>query len=278
MADNTLKKDPAENVDRTKSGPRSVLRILGLFEALTGGSDELSLAELSAELEAPKSSLLTLLRPLVSEGYLIHNKGRYHLGPRMFRLSADILAVGKFRTLIMPFLEQLSERTHETVFFAVLDPNAKVAVITDVINSPQALRFDLRVGMTFPLYQTAIGSVLLAHQDKKWMDAYLRSVKSQKLKLDEYSPIVPLSRPEALRRVEEARKTGLAVSLSQWAPESGAIAAPVYYGDGSLAGGLTVAGPVNRMQSRLEELSATLKDVAAAASGNQSPASDASSG
>ncbi len=263
-----VKKKASSKRDDTKSGPRSVMRVLGLFEALTAMDDELSLAELSAELDAPKSSLLTLLRPLVDAGFLIHNKGKYYLGPRIFRLSSDILATGKIRTLVMPFLEELSERTHETVFFAVLDPNARVAVCTEVINSPQALRFDLRVGMTLPLYQTAVGSVLLAHQDKSWVESYLRSVQSQKLKLDEYSPIVPLSRGEALKRVAEVKKTGVAVSMSQWSPESGAIAAPVFSGDGSLAGTFCVAGPANRMQTRLDELVGVLADVTSAASGH----------
>ena len=260
-----------EKATRQKTGPRSVMRILGLFEALTLRDDELSLAELSVELDAPKSSLLTLLRPLVDEGYLIHYKGKYYLGPRIFRLSADVLATGKIRTLVIPFLEELSKRTHETAFYAVLDPNAKVAICTEVINSPQALRFDMRVGMTFPLYQTAVGSILLAHQDKEWLEAYLKWVKSKKLKLDDHSPIVPLSRTEALKRVAEARENGVAVSMSQWAPESGAIAAPVYAGDGSLAGVFGVAGPAKRMQSRLDELTAVLKEVAAAASGNDRP-------
>ena len=256
-----------EREGKAKSGPRSVMRILGLFEALTLREDELSLAELSAELDAPKSSLLTLLRPLVAEGYLIHYKGKYYLGPRIFRLSSDILAAGKIRTLVMPFLEELSERTHETAFYAVLDSNAKLAVCTEVVNSPQALRFDLRVGMTLPLYQTAVGSILLAHQDKKWVNSYLNSIKSQKLRLDDFSPIVPLSRAEALRQVAEAREDGIAISMSQWAPESGAIAVPVYAGDGSLGGVFCVAGPVKRMQSKLEDLKAILKEISATASG-----------
>jgi len=271
MANEIEEVSVSDNIAPQKTGPRSVMRILGLFESLVAGNDELSLAELSVELDAPKSSLLTLLRPLVAEGYLIHHKGRYYLGPRIFRLSAEILAAGKIRTLVMPYLEELWERTHETVFFAVLDPNAKVAVCTEVINSPQALRFDLRVGMIFPLFQTAVGSVLLAHQDKKWLDSYLQWARSQKLKLDDFSPIVPLSRTEALELVTEARENGVAVSLSQWAPESGALAAPVYNGDGSLAGVFAVAGPVTRIQSNLEKLTTVLKEVAAAASGQDHP-------
>jgi len=268
MPNSVTGKPRKSNVTKPEnSGPRSVLRILGFFEALSGGDDELSLAELSVVLKAPKSSLLTLMRPLVAEGYLSHRKSLYSLGPRMQRLAADIVSAGNFRSLIVPYLEQLSERTHETVYFAVLDYNHSVAVCTEVINSPQALRFDLQVGMTFPLYQTAVGSILLAHQTKKWVDDYLRSTKSKQVRLEEFPLIAPLTRGEVLKRVNEARRTGLAVSLGQWLKEAGAVAAPVYKGDGSLAGAISVAGPADRLESHLDEISEALSDVSALASG-----------
>ncbi|MGE3759637.1 MAG: helix-turn-helix domain-containing protein, partial [Pseudobdellovibrionaceae bacterium] len=49
--------------------PRSLARVLGLFDAIAHAGDGLTLARLSVELKSPKSSLLTLLRPLVAKGY-----------------------------------------------------------------------------------------------------------------------------------------------------------------------------------------------------------------
>ena len=62
---------PAEDSERDTTGPRSLTRLLGLFDVLSLTQNGMSLAELSATLAAPKSSLLNLLRPLVAEGYLI---------------------------------------------------------------------------------------------------------------------------------------------------------------------------------------------------------------
>src|SRR5256885_15968201 len=71
-------------------GPRSLARVLGLFDAVAKSADGLTLAKLSASLAAPKSSLLMLLRPLAAGGYLVHEGGRYRLGPAAFRLASGI--------------------------------------------------------------------------------------------------------------------------------------------------------------------------------------------
>ncbi|MFX8323984.1 helix-turn-helix domain-containing protein, partial [Acinetobacter baumannii] len=59
-----------ETGGKDNSGPRSLMRILRLFETLGDATEGMSLADLSLTLQVPKSSLLTLLRPLVAEGYL----------------------------------------------------------------------------------------------------------------------------------------------------------------------------------------------------------------
>ncbi len=82
--------------DRDVTGPRSLTRLLGLFDVLSMTPDGMSLAELNVTLESPKSSLLNLLRPLVAEGYLIHSAGQYRLGPSIFRLAASVMSAWNF--------------------------------------------------------------------------------------------------------------------------------------------------------------------------------------
>ena len=78
--------DPAEG-----SSARSSARLVSIFGALARSEEGMSLAELSLALGAPKSSLLGQLRAMVSASYLAHAHGMYRLGPRSFRLAADIL-------------------------------------------------------------------------------------------------------------------------------------------------------------------------------------------
>ena len=78
---------------------RSAMRLVALFEALAKSEEGVSLAELSATIAAPKSSLLGILRSMVALGYMEHGHGLYRLGPKSFRLAADILAIRRFPNL-----------------------------------------------------------------------------------------------------------------------------------------------------------------------------------
>lgn len=253
--------EPA-TTERDATGPRSVLRILGLFEALSETPEGLSLADLSVALGAPKSSLLTLLRPLVGESYLSHIGGRYRLGARIFRLSANMLAVRRFRNLLEPYLDELAERSQETVYFAVLDKDSKVATCIEVVDSTQAIRYSVPVGMTLPLYVTAAGNALLAFQDKEWQEDYLKTAKLEKITKN--TP----TRSALRQQLTTIREEGVAVSIGRMTQESAAIAAPVFNADGGLAGVITLAGPADRLEARLEEFIPLVKSIASAASGH----------
>jgi DNA-binding IclR family transcriptional regulator len=90
------------------------MRLLGLFDALAKSpKDGLGLAELNTVLNSPKSSLLNLLRPLVS--------GRYRLGPSIFRLAGTIMSIWNFSNTVRPFLEELAVRSRESVYLGALD-------------------------------------------------------------------------------------------------------------------------------------------------------------
>ena len=47
-----------------------------------------------------------LLRSMVALGYMEHSRGLYRLGPKAFRLAADILAIRRFPNLVRPILQE----------------------------------------------------------------------------------------------------------------------------------------------------------------------------
>lgn len=267
--------DSSQQNDLTEkgaAGPRSLMRILGLFETLADASEGLSLADLSTMLATPKSSLLLLLRPLVAEGYLIHADKRYKLGARIFRLAAHVLAAHKLRGFIQPFLNDLARRTQETVYFAVLDKDAKVAVCVEVVDSPNPIRYTVPIGLTMPLYCTAAGNVLLTFSDSAWREEYLRSTALMPMTAETITDVGALR--DHLATVE---RDGVAVSLGRMTLGSAAIAAPVFTADDKLMGALAVAAPADRLGDRLEAVVAATCETAALASGRHPVKSKAKS-
>ena len=93
------------------------MRLLGLFDALAKSPKEgLGLAELNTVLKSPKSSLLNLLRPLVSDRAPEFRERQVPARTAIFRLAGNIMSVWNFSNAVRPFLEELAQRSRESVY------------------------------------------------------------------------------------------------------------------------------------------------------------------
>jgi DNA-binding IclR family transcriptional regulator len=244
------------------TGPRSLMRLLRLFDALAKYKDGLSLAELNAILNTPKSSLLNLLRPLVADTYLSYDSGRYRLGSSIFRLAAGIMSAWNLTSMLRPFLEELAQRSGESVFLGVLDKIGKVVTTVDVIEIPHSVRFSVPIGGVRPLYSTAAGRVLLAYADETFREDYFRTVDLARL-----TSRTLTSRKGVREELERIRKTKISVSLGETVAESAAIASPIFGAEGQAIAALAIGAPTERLHARLGELRPIIFEVAARASG-----------
>ena len=241
--------------------PRSVMRLLRVFETVAATREGNTLSQLSAHLGSPKSSLLLLLRPLVANGYLLHVDNRYRLGGAAYRLAGDILSARDFNQLMRPFMEDLVARSRESVFLAILDREARVVVYAERIDSPQAIRYSAPVGSMRPLYCSAAGLVLLAFQDEEWRERYLRTTQIKPL-----TPRTVVAKTAIRRSLVKIRSEGAAVSIGEAIPGVGGIAAPIVNADGTVSAAFLIAAPAERLQSELPTLRRLIKEVAARAS------------
>jgi IclR family transcriptional regulator, acetate operon repressor len=241
---------------------RSATRLVALFEALAKTAEGVSLAELSARLGAPKSSLLGILRSMVASGYMEHHHGLYRLGPKAFRLAADILAIRRFPALVRPILQDLAAKSGETVFLVLLDRTAQRMTYADIIDSPNPVRYTVPTGTTRPLYVSAGGQMLLAYQDPEWIDAYIGATR-----LDALTPRT-ITDPQELRaRLAMIRREGFAISLGETVPGAAGLAAPIFDADGTVAAGLLIGAPIDRFEQNLPESRRLLREATARVAG-----------
>jgi IclR family transcriptional regulator, acetate operon repressor len=256
--------EPAESIAGAGDGSvaRSATRLVALFEALAKSEEGISLAELSTTIAAPKSSLLGLLRSMVALGYMEHGRSLYRLGPKAFRLAADILAIRRFPNLVRPILQELAAKSGETVFLVVLDRSAQRMTYADIIDSANPVRYTVPTGTTRPLYVSAGGQMLLAYQDPAWADAYIRCARLEKLTGR------TLTDPEALRqRLAAIRRDGFAISIGETVPGAAGVAAPIFNADGSVSAGLLIGAPIDRFEQEVPELKRLLREATARVSG-----------
>lgn len=241
---------------------RSATRLVSLFETLAKSEEGVSLAELSATVRAPKSSLLGILRSMVALGYMEHDRSLYRLGPRAFRLAADILAIRRFPNLVRPILHELAAKTGETVFLVVLDRTAQRMTYADIIDSANPVRYTVPTGTTRPLYVSAGGQMLLAYQDPGWANAYIRSARLEPLTER------TITDPEMLReRLATIRREGFAISIGETVRGAAGLAAPIFNADGSVTAGLLIGAPIDRFDQEMPELKRLLREATMRVSG-----------
>lgn len=241
---------------------RSAMRLVALFETLAKSEEGVTLAQLSATIGAPKSSVLGILRSMVALGYMEHGHDLYRLGAKSFRLAADILAIRRFPALVRPILQDLAAKSGETVFLVVLDRLAQRMTYADIIDSLNPVRYTVPTGTTRPLYVSAGGQLLLAHQDPAWIDAYIGATRLEALTTR------TITEPKALRdRLAAIRREGFAISLGETVPGAAGVAAPIFNADGSVTAGLLIGAPLDRFEQQLPELKRLLREATNRASG-----------
>lgn len=255
MTTSSLKKKSSSNE------PRSLLRILGLFDVLARNPQGLTLAELNVALEAPKSSLLLLLRPLVAHKYLQQDSGKYELGPSMFQLSAEVLASVGIHRIMRPYIDELATQSNESVYLAAIDKDAQLVTYVDGVESKQAVRYWAPIGTTRPLYGSAAGKALLAFQDPAWRNEYLKTVKPKPL-----AEKIAIKKTELKKEIEEIRASRIAVNVGSLVTGAAGIAAPIVKADGTATHALLIVAPSDRLMQAVPTLQPLLARVAAEAS------------
>lgn len=266
----TSEKSSQEKPPRYSEGPRAPVRIMQIVEALAQAPKGVSLAVLAERLSIPKTSLLSHLRVMVDTGHVALQDARYVLGPSSFRLATIILASSSELASMELVARRLAKDSGETVLIGILDERSRQAYYLRVIEGHQPVRFLPTVGGPRPLFCTGVGRVLLAYQGDAYIRAYLKEAK-----LERFNAKTVTSRAKLLEILAQVRAERLAVTSEQHTLNAGAIASPVFDGNGQVRYALGLGLPSARLaldQSRLSRLVLVAAEEVSWVLGARSPA------
>jgi len=226
---------------RKEETTRSPLRTVQILHHLALTPTGISLADLSAQLELPKTSLFRLLKSLEAGDYVVADKAAYRVGPATLKLGAAIIQNRNFPHCAVPVMRSLSQRCGETIILGTLADNHVDVVYAEVIDATNPLRFISKAGSTSCLYGSASGQILLAHMPPAELSNYVKNVK-----LVKYAPRTIETIDELQKKLDEIRKTGLSASLEGLVEGVFSIAAPVVDTSGRVIAGLSISAPSTR--------------------------------
>lgn len=236
---------------------------MDILELLAASRDGLALKELSMKVEAPKSSLLPLLRTLSARGYLKQARpGEYSLGPKALELGKGSPAHQELLEVARPTLVELMGRTKETVSLATLTSDSAAIVYVDKIESEHLIRFSIGIGHRRPLHATASGKAILAFLPVERREDILRS-----LTLERYTERTVSTLPALRASLEEIRRTGVSINVDEIVLGAWGIAAPIFDRDGQVVAACMVGGPTDRIRPRAREFAAEVKAAVRTISG-----------
>ena len=223
------------------------LDILLLFDV---SNQTLTVSEISKRLGYTQSKTYRLVRTLIKYRFLTENNGtaRYSLGLNAIRLG--LLAQQKINLseIARPFMKELSLLTKETVLLTTI--NGTKGVCLERIESEEVVRSSTyQPGESIPLHGGASGKILMAFLNEEDWDRIIA-----KEGLTRYTKNTITQVHQIKNHLREIRKKGYATSDREVYEDVMAVSAPILSDRGELVAGLSVVGPVYRIDKRKERV------------------------
>jgi len=136
---------------------------LAVIECFDAAHDKLTIADVARATDLSRAAARRCLLTLAKLGYAEFDGKFFRLTPRVLRLGHAWLASSALPQLVQPFLERLSEETHESSSACLLDGHEIVYIGRSA--QRRIMSVGLSVGTRLPAFCTSMGRVLLAFRD-----------------------------------------------------------------------------------------------------------------
>jgi len=235
---------------------KSIEKSLNLLELLSDNEKEMSITEISKELQMGISTVHRILTTLKSRGYITQNKQtlKYALGIKLFVLGCKVQGATNLVESVTPFLQKLSQYTKESINFAILE--GREAVCLSKIESPEVLRTEIKIGARLPAHCTAVGKGLLAFlSEREFTMLYGKDNK----KLYTPTPNSISSVMELKKCLKKIKRDGYAIDKEEFKIGINCLGVPIINNEGKAIASISVTGPSSRFTlSKMKKLKDTL--------------------
>ncbi len=214
--------------------------------------------DISKQIQLHISTVFRLIQTLECCGLVERNRntGKYRIGLKLLTWGSQALQTMDLRRQAEPFLQELNEKTRETVHLTIRDRDA--AIYVHKFDSPIPLRIYSEIGKRAPLYCTGVGKVLLASlPEQERADWFKRNP------LLKHTPNTITDKKKLERELAKINELGYALDNEEHEPHVRCVAAPILDYTGSVAAAISLTVPSVRLsQERLPSLIQQVRDTA----------------
>jgi len=226
----------------------SIIRAYNVLRCFSGEKTHFKISEIAHQLQLDRSTTYRILLSLEKCGFVEKDKktGEYSLGVATFETGNTYLRRMDFIQISKPIMADLALEVRETVHLAVLSDTEIVYV--DKVDSPRTLGVMSKIGQRAPVYCTALGKVLLAHQPN---DELSRIV--QQIKLKPFTRNTISSKRKLVEELRKIRKQGYALDQKEYEQDVECIGAPIRNHLGNTIAAISISGPQRKINTPQEK-------------------------
>ncbi|GLF92044.1 IclR family transcriptional regulator [Bacillus safensis] len=224
----------SDKKSKEESGLRTVQRALDILSCFSEERQELTLTDISKEMNLAMSTTTRLLKALEMNHFVEKNQEtmKYRLGQRLYLLGYIAGKSIQLRELAKPLMYALRDETKETVNLYVMDSTSRVCI--EQAEGLQSIRHLVKIGEKLPLYAGAGGKVLLAFQSEEFQQTVFAS-EADHVMGDDWK-----------KECKHILDTYTSCSIDEREMGSAAVAAPIFNIHGEVKACLSISGPTHR--------------------------------
>ncbi len=234
---------PRRNMDG-KFYVQSIARAFTILEEVSKANDYgLSLSEIAEKIDLPISTVYRLVQNLVAWQYLAEkDNGNYTLGFTFLTFGNIVKRDLVLTNYARKHMEDLNQKTKETIYLAILDKVAGDIIYIDKLESQRNIKLAAGVGSHNYIHSTANGKCLVAKLGTDKLQKMLQAKGMPKLTDKTITDFA-----QFMAEIKKVREEGYAVDDLENEPGVRCVAAPIYDYTGSIVAAVSISGVEAKM-------------------------------
>lgn len=226
---------------------RSLARGLDVIRSFSAAQPQQTLSQMAAATGLTRATARRLLLTLEQLGYVRSTGRQFELTAQVMDLGYAYLSSLALSDIAQPYLEDLTQRVHESASISVLDGHDVVYVVR--VPTQRVMTIALGLGSRLPAASTSMGRILLAALPEEELEAILAEVDLP------VHTARTVTDPDALRaELKKVRDQGWALVDQELEEGLRSIAAPLRDSSGRVIAAMNVSGHAGRVTlSRMRE-------------------------
>ncbi len=246
--------------DKTEQNTiQSLDRAMTVLRAVAG-MEGVGLSQLAERMDQSPATLYRVLTTLAQHDMVEFDETNqlWHVGSGAFSIGSAFLTRTSVAERSRPYLRQLMQETGETANLGV--ENGDHVMFVSQVETHASIRAFFPPGTLSPMYASGIGKALLAFYAPDRLQKWLR-----KQRFEAFTPMTLVDENGLLADLALIRARGLSYDNEERTLGMRCVAAPVFNSYGEPVAGLSVSGPVSRMDdSAVAAFGARVREAAEA--------------